>query len=1029
MKKIAGILFSSQLMGVVLMVFALSAGIATFIENDFGSPSARALVYNARWFELLLLLGSVNIVGRIIIKRLYTWQKIPIFLFHASFVIILAGAAITRYTGWEGTLSVREGQTTNRILIDKTFINLTAQKDTLLKSFNFRTSFTPSGKNRFNSKIGILNNEYELKVKSFLPNAYLTIQPHYGGIPVAEIIFADSTGRKSTVVSKGESTMINGLPVSFEANNPDSNAVNLLSRNDSLYFTAPYPVVLAGMGSDSFTELEEHRMHFFNPGFLYRFQEQMLVLKQYYAEGKVTARQVPHSDGLSFDAVTMELSGEKGQHEIILMGKSGYQGLPHEVSFDGINFLISYGSRFQTMPFEITLDDFLIERYPGSRSPSSFESRVTLTDAERNISDKRRIYMNNILKYRGYRFYQTSYDPDEKGTILSVNHDQAGTMVTYAGYAVMAAGMILSIFSRQSRFRKLVTRKKQRAQIVATLLFLIAAGQVSAQDGAGNGAVIPADKDHARQFGRLLIQDNDGRIEPLNTLSAEVMRKLIRTNTYKGMNADQVFLGMLSDPAVWQYEPVIRATHPDIRKMLGSQDKYFSFAGFFDNNNNYILESTVGEAYRKKPAERSKFDNELIRLDERINICYLVFSGELLKIFPAPGDSARAWYNHSGIQGKVMTEDSVFTASILYHYAQEVQKSVQSGNWTNAGTILTAITQYQQKYAGDIIPSQLKIRTEVFLNNADNFSRISKYYGITGFLLLILLFARMFNPHIKLRIPIIAGMALIIVLFLIHTSGLVLRWYVSGHAPLSNGYEALTYVAWATVLAGLVFAFRSTITLSVTAILASLILFVAHLSWMDPQITNLVPVLKSYWLVIHVATITASYGFLGMCALLGFLNLLLMIGQSNKNKEYLQSTIKDLTETIEMSMIIGLYLLTIGVFLGAVWANESWGRYWGWDPKETWALVTVIVYAFVVHMRMIPGFKGTYAFNLASVVAFSSVIMTYFGVNYYLSGLHSYAAGDPLPVPTFVYYALAIMISTAITAYIKRPDHQETGDD
>jgi cytochrome c-type biogenesis protein CcsB len=197
-----------------------------------------------------------------------------------------------------------------------------------------------------------------------------------------------------------------------------------------------------------------------------------------------------------------------------------------------------------------------------------------------------------------------------------------------------------------------------------------------------------------------------------------------------------------------------------------------------------------------------------------------------------------------------------------------------------------------------------------------------------------------------------------------------------------------------------------------------MILFVAHLSWMDPQITNLVPVLKSYWLVIHVATITASYGFLALGALLAFIDFVLMIMQTRKNKEAIQLTIQELSKTIEMSLIIGLYLLAIGVFLGAVWANESWGRYWGWDPKETWALVTVLVYAFILHMQMIPGLKNVYAFNLASLLGFGSVIMTYFGVNYYLSGLHSYAMGDPIPIPTFLYYILTVVFVTAVLAYI-----------
>jgi cytochrome c-type biogenesis protein CcsB len=261
---------------------------------------------------------------------------------------------------------------------------------------------------------------------------------------------------------------------------------------------------------------------------------------------------------------------------------------------------------------------------------------------------------------------------------------------------------------------------------------------------------------------------------------------------------------------------------------------------------------------------------------------------------------------------------------------------------------------------------------------------------------------------------------IIAVAFLFHTFGLALRWYISGHAPWSNGYEALIFIAWAAILAGLIFSRKSGITISSTAILAALILQTAQLSWMDPQVTNLTPVLNSYWLVIHVAVITASYGFLGLGALLAVINLLLMTFETTKNSQQLESQINKLSRIIEMTLIAGLYLLAIGTFLGGVWANESWGRYWGWDPKETWALVTVIVYAFILHMRLVPQLKGRLLFNIMSLLGFASIIMTYFGVNYYLSGLHSYAKGDPLPVPPVVYYSVAVVVILSVVASINQ---------
>jgi cytochrome c-type biogenesis protein CcsB len=450
---------------------------------------------------------------------------------------------------------------------------------------------------------------------------------------------------------------------------------------------------------------------------------------------------------------------------------------------------------------------------------------------------------------------------------------------------------------------------------------------------------------------------------------------------------------------------------------MHSKEKYFSFASFFPENN-YVLHEYVENAFRKKPAIRSKFDNEVIRLDERINICYLVFTGDLFRILPDPNDSSHTWYSYRGIHGHVPSADSVFLNNILPLYIQDVNESLQSGNWKSPNDIIDALSKYQAKSTAAFVPSPRKISLEILLNKSDVFSRVSNLYGLVGIILLILQFMSLFYTKIKVKVPVIISMILIIIAFIFHSTGLGLRWYVSGHAPWSNGYEALTYIAWATVLAGLLFSSRSAITLSATAIMAFLILNTAHMSWMDPQITNLVPVLKSYWLVIHVATITASYGFLALGALLASLNLFLMILINRKHFHFIDLTIKELSNICDMTLIVGLYMLTVGTFLGGVWANESWGRYWGWDPKETWALVTILIYAFISHMRMVPGLRGVYGFNLAALTGFSSVIMTYFGVNFYLSGLHSYAKGDPLPVPVFVYYTLAIVIVIATAAYI-----------
>ena len=362
-------------------------------------------------------------------------------------------------------------------------------------------------------------------------------------------------------------------------------------------------------------------------------------------------------------------------------------------------------------------------------------------------------------------------------------------------------------------------------------------------------------------------------------------------------------------------------------------------------------------------------------------------------------------------------------ANIIPMYFRAVTSALKDSSWAAADSIVNYISRFQNRYGAEVMPAESKVKLEVTYNKLALFSKLFMYYSMVGLVLLILLIVQLFKNTKFIRILVTAFKWLIILGFLAHTSGLIMRWIISEHAPWSNGYESMIYIAWATIFAGLIFSRRSLLSLAATAIVSAMLLMVAHLNWLDPEITNLVPVLKSYWLMIHVAIIVASYGFLALAAILGFISLLLIIFTNKINKVKLKDTLTELTIINEKSIEVGLFMLTIGTFLGGVWANESWGRYWGWDPKETWALASVLVYVFVLHMRFIPGLKGKYVFNVASLVAIWAIIMTYFGVNYYLSGLHSYAAGDPMPIPVFVYYLVAVTIITAIIAKFNYKKH------
>jgi cytochrome c-type biogenesis protein CcsB len=290
---------------------------------------------------------------------------------------------------------------------------------------------------------------------------------------------------------------------------------------------------------------------------------------------------------------------------------------------------------------------------------------------------------------------------------------------------------------------------------------------------------------------------------------------------------------------------------------------------------------------------------------------------------------------------------------------------------------------------------------------------------MAGTLMLLLTIVNIFSNSKILKYTINGFHILIGIFFIIHTLGLIARWYISGHAPWSDAYESMIYVAWATMFFTLAFDIKSKLTVASGTFVASMILMIAHWNWMDPSIANLQPVLNSYWLMIHVAVIVASYGPFTLGMVLGTVSLILMLFTNQKNKVKMDLHIKEITYINEMALTIGLVMLTIGNFLGGQWANESWGRYWGWDPKETWALISIMVYAFVIHARFVPSLRGKWIFNLMSIFAFYSIMMTYFGVNFYLTGLHSYASGDKVVTPTFIYYSVAFVVILGIVSYIK----------
>jgi cytochrome c-type biogenesis protein CcsB len=395
----------------------------------------------------------------------------------------------------------------------------------------------------------------------------------------------------------------------------------------------------------------------------------------------------------------------------------------------------------------------------------------------------------------------------------------------------------------------------------------------------------------------------------------------------------------------------------------------------------------------------------------------MAYQGSLLRIYPKPDDANNKWMAPLDAIKNFPKEQSDAVRVSIAAYFQMVSEGLKTGNWANANIALKGIRSYQEKYGSAVLPSENHIDMEIKYNKFGLFGKLVPLYLLMGLALLIFAFINVLKPAFSMKWIMRVALAILMIGFAMHIVGLGIRWYIAGHAPWSNAYESIVFIAASTVLAGIILARRSPFALAGTAILAGVTMGVAHMNFINPEITNLVPVLKSYWLMIHVATIISGDGFLGLGSILSLLVLILYIIRGKNGSENIDRSIKELTNLSEMGLIVGLFLLTVGNFLGGVWANESWGRYWGWDAKETWAAVTILIYAMVLHFRFVPALKSNFVYNLAATWAYSTVLMTYFGVNYYLSGLHSYAAGDPVPIPMWVYYAVAgLFVLTLLAA-------------
>ncbi|HDZ5025152.1 TPA: cytochrome c biogenesis protein CcsA [Campylobacter jejuni] len=1060
---------------VLFLLFALFCALATFIESAYGTPTAWAMVYDTFWFEYIQLLLGINLLCGMFRYKMFGLKKLPLIIFHISFLFILVGSAMTRYAGFEGILAIREHTQNSLIESSKTSLRISTIKDgERYSAVNDRYIGNLPFANSFKLKLNLGDDQAVLKYKDLILNAHYTYKENSNSDPLLVLMLSQKGSQGVDVkFEKGEVKNIEGINFAFMNDNVKAPFVKIdqnliLSSSENLHFLSMLDGQNLELKIGEKANAKERR--------LYEVKDISFVVKtaSLHAQEALEGSNRPQDESflLWFKSAWLEVArtmlistfGEpqNWKNSLLLYFKdfalsnenknlelTGSNALKLELSYKneskefyvfeynkpitielaGQKFFISWALSYEQLPFDIYLRDFVIDRYPGSMSPASYASEITVKNNNENFDY--RIFMNNVLDYDGYRFYQSSYDKDEKGTVLSVNKDP-GKIPTYIGYFLLCLGMFMNFLNPHSRFRtlaRLINKDtlKHASVIVFILLMTFSFEKTFAQDL--NSTLPVVNTDHAKALATLIVQKSvDGRMVPFDTLSREILEKIHQSNNYKGQNSNAVMLSMLVDVDKWQMEPFIlmpqnKAVRDAVANVLEIPSaKYISYKDFFDGNNRYKLQKYVENAIRKNPNARGVFDKEIIKLDERANVVNLVFSGELFKFIPVQNNPNNVWLAPFSAITTLKGDEEHIVLALIRNYFSAVENAFKDDNWTRADEGLRFIKEYQEKIGYKVMPNKTKIEMEIFSNKAEIFVKLAPVYLVAGFLLLILVFSKMVVPNLRISFIFKVVYVLNILAFVVHTIGLGLRAYLSGHAPWSNGYESMVYIAWALSLSGIFFSRKSPIALSLTSILSGVVLMVAHLSEMNPQITNLVPVLNSYWLSIHVSVITASYGFLGLCALLGIFTLFLMCFLK-KDGKYNLNILRNITEATrinEMAMILGLCLLTVGNFLGAIWANESWGRYWSWDSKETWALVSILVYAAILHLRMIPKYCNQFVFALWSMFAYWVIIMTYFGVNYFLTGLHSYAAGEAAQIPGYVYWGFTLMVVLALFAKRKR---------
>ena len=657
----------------------------------------------------------------------------------------------------------------------------------------------------------------------------------------------------------------------------------------------------------------------------------------------------------------------------------GKQGLLHlREKETATTFVCSDSKTTQPLPFSIKLDHFKIEYYTGTPSPMDYISTITITGDNETLQSE--VSMNNILSYKGYRFYQSGYDEDELGTTLAVSYDPWGIGITYIGYITLLLSIILFFFTSNTKYRSLLKKPSTRVAAILLLLFIYSPNANSTTPNQ-SPKVLP--QEVASAFGDLYILYNN-RICPLQTIAKDFTTKLYGEPTYRGLTSEQVFTGWLFYYSSWKSQPMIKIKNKSTRSLLEIDGKYAALDDFMNQFNEYKLNDAINQI-RHKGSNSAKRGIE--EADEKYNIIRYMYSGKMLKIFPAEAtdkDSIQlTWYS----QGDDLPMDMDGNKWLFIKKTQDyIHEMVVKKDYDGILNTLQKIKRYQKKEAASVLPPDNRFKAEKFYNSLTYTFPLALgciIIGILGFIYYCMCIAvgKTTRPQISTTL-----IALLIIAFVYLTISISLRWFVSTHLPLSNGYETMQFMAWCALI--LAFVLRKRLLfLPFGFLICGFTLMVSMMGESNPQITHLIPVLSSPLLSLHVVAVMISYALFAFMMLNGLAASVIYFSGNASGMQHIEK-LKTLSQLL---LYPGLFCLAIGIFVGAVWANVSWGRYWGWDPKEVWALITMLIYSLAIHTDSLPLFRKPMFFHLFAIIAFLSVLITYFGVNFILGGLHSYA--------------------------------------